>query len=97
MTAPDVEVGARLGRALVEERLAACANVIPAMQSVYRWRGAIERAQEAVVILKTRSALVERLTQRVKTLHSYECPCVVAIPLSGGNEEFLQWITKETS
>ena len=81
---------------IVEERLAACANVIPGMTSVYRWEGRIEQGAETVLIFKTQAALVERLTARVRSLHSYDCPCVVALPVAGGNPAFLDWIAAET-
>ena len=85
-----------IGRAVVEERLAACANVLDGMTSIYWWRGALEQAGEAVLILKTRAELVERLTARIKELHSYECPCVIALPIAAGDAAYLDWITRET-
>lgn len=96
VTAGSREAALGLGRALVEARLAACANVIPGMRSVYRWRGAIEEADEAVLIVKTRRALVDALTAKVRALHDYDCPCVVALPVIGGNPAFLDWIAAET-
>jgi periplasmic divalent cation tolerance protein len=86
----------RIGRTVVADRLAACANVLPGVTSVYRWQGEVQEDGETALILKTRSDLVERITQRVKELHSYDCPCVVALPIAGGNPDFLQWIAEET-
>ncbi len=86
----------RIGRTVVADRLAACANVLPGVTSVYRWQGEVQEDGETALILKTRSDLVERLTARVKELHSYDCPCVVALPIAGGNPDFLQWIAEET-
>lgn len=86
-----------IGRAVVEERLAACANIIPGMRSIYWWQGQIDRGDEAVLILKTRAELVARLTERVKALHSYTVPCVVALPIQAGNTAFLDWIEAETA
>jgi periplasmic divalent cation tolerance protein len=86
-----------IGRAVVEERLAACANVLDGMTSIYWWQGALEQAGEAVLILKTRTELVERLTARLKELHSYDCPCVIALPIAAGNAAYLDWIACETS
>ena len=86
----------RIGRAVVADRLAACANVLPGITSVYRWQGEIQEDGESSLILKTRSDLVARLTARVKELHSYDCPCVVALPITAGNPDFLQWIAEET-
>jgi periplasmic divalent cation tolerance protein len=96
MTASSVQEAQRLGRALVEERLAACVNVIPGMSSCYWWQGKIEEGRETVLIAKTRHALLERLTARVKALHSYTVPCVVALPIVGGNADYLRWIEEET-
>jgi len=86
----------RIGQTLVTERLAACANVLPGMQSCYRWEGKLVQANECVLILKTRQALVERAVARVKELHSDSVPCVVALPVLGGNPDFLAWIASET-
>lgn len=96
VTAADREAALALGRALVEERLAACANVIDGMESIYWWQGKLEQAREAVVILKTRAGLVAALTERVRALHDYDCPCVVALPIVGGNPDYLSWIAAET-
>ena len=96
MTASSAEEAETIAEALVGERLAACVNVIDGMRSTYRWEGAVQHDSETVVIAKTRRALVERLTARVKALHSYSCPCVVALPIVGGNPDFLSWIEEET-
>jgi periplasmic divalent cation tolerance protein len=96
MTAASTEEARRIGRALVEERLAACANVIPGMTSFYWWQGKIDEGQETVLIAKTREDLVAPLTQRVKALHSHSVPCVVALPILGGNPDYLEWIAGET-
>ncbi len=96
ITAESPEQAERIGRALVEERLAACANILPGMRSIYRWKGSIETAGETVLIAKTRTALTEALAKRVKELHSYEVPCVVVLPVSDGLPEFLRWIDEET-
>ena len=85
-----------IGRALVEARLAAGANVVDGVTSVFRWQGAIEEKQEAVLILKTRRDLVDEATARIKDLHSYDCPCVVSLAIAGGNGDYLDWIAKET-
>ena len=96
MTAGSLDEAERIGRALVAERLAACVNLLPAMQSIYRWKGELQQDAEVAMIAKTRTELVERLAERVLELHSYECPCVVAVPIEGGNPEFLEWVRKET-
>ncbi len=97
MTAADADEARRIGDALVAERLAACVNIIPGMTSVYRWQGGIRHDAEIVMIAKTRAELVERATARVRELHSYDCPCVVALPVVGGNPDFLSWIVEETN
>ncbi|MEQ8964637.1 MAG: divalent-cation tolerance protein CutA [Azospirillaceae bacterium] len=86
-----------VGRALIEARLAACVNVIPGMRSMYHWQGAVEEDEEIVVIAKTRAELLDRVTETIKAVHSYDCPCVVALPIEGGKPAFLDWIEAETS
>ena len=97
VTAPDKTAALKIGRTLVEERLAACANVFDGMTSVYRWQGKVQEDGEAVLIAKTHEELVPALTDRVRALHSYECPCVVALRVVGGSEPFLDWIAAETT
>ncbi|ACL05117.1 CutA1 divalent ion tolerance protein [Desulfatibacillum aliphaticivorans] len=96
MTAGSMEEARKIASALVEERLAACANILPQMESVYQWKGKIENDAEVVVIAKTKASLAEKLNARVLELHSYEVPCVVTMPITGGNPEFLAWIGEET-
>ena len=85
----------RIGQALVEEHLAACANIIDGMSSIYRWEGRLMQGNETVLIAKTIEAKVPTLIQRVKALHSYDCPCIVALPITDGNEAFLNWVAGE--
>jgi periplasmic divalent cation tolerance protein len=96
VTTGSREEALAIGRAVVGERLAACANVLDGMTSIYWWQGALEQAGEALLILKTRAELVERLTSRIRELHSYDCPCVVALPIDAGNPGYLDWIARET-
>jgi len=96
ITAGSPEEAKRIGRALVEERLAACINILPGMISIYRWQGAVETAEEAVLIAKTRADLFERLTARVKELHGYEVPCVVELRVGRGNPDYLAWLERES-
>jgi periplasmic divalent cation tolerance protein len=86
-----------ISRVLVEERLAAAVNVQYGVLSVYRWQGAVEEAPEVLLIAKTRTALVPQLTARVLALHSYQCPAVVAVPICGGNPDYLAWIEEQTA
>jgi periplasmic divalent cation tolerance protein len=97
MTASSREEARKIGRALVEERLAACANVIDGMESTYWWQGQLTEDREAVLIAKTRAELLPALTERVKALHSYSVPCVVALPILAGNPAYLDWLAAETS
>ena len=97
VTTGSKEEALRIGRILVEERLAACANVLDGMTSVYRWNGAVEQAEEAVLIAKTRSSLFDSLTERVRELHSYDTPCVVELTLARGNPDYLDWLWAETA
>jgi periplasmic divalent cation tolerance protein len=96
ITAKDKAQALTIGRALVEERLAACIHVWDGMTSVYRWQGVVEEATEAVLIAKTTESQIPAIVDRVKALHSYACPCVVAWPLETGNPAYLDWIEKET-
>ena len=96
ITAASREQAVAIGRALVEQRLAACANIFDGVRSLYWWQGAVQDDAEAVLIVKTHSALLERLIDRVKQLHSYDCPCIVARPITAGNAEYLAWIDAET-
>jgi periplasmic divalent cation tolerance protein len=97
ITAANTEEAEHIGRVLVTEQLAACANIFPVMHSVYRWKGAVETAQEAVLVAKTRDTLADALIARVKALHSYQVPCVVILPITAGLPDFLRWIDDETS
>lgn len=97
LTAADRDEALQIGRALVEARLAACVNVLPGMTSLYWWQGAIETAQEAVLIAKTRAELIPKLLEQVKALHSYRVPCVLALPILEGNPDYLEWLKRETA
>jgi periplasmic divalent cation tolerance protein len=96
VTTEKLDEAWRIGETLVAERLIACSNVLPGMQSCFRWEGKLVRSNECVLILKTREALVERVISRVKALHSATVPCVVALPVTAGNPDYLAWITRET-
>lgn len=95
VTAPDRDQALKLATLLVEERLAACANVHGAMTSVYWWQGKLQQESEVAVILKTRADQVEALIRRVGEIHSYSIPCVVAWPIAAGNPDFLAWVREE--
>ena len=97
ITAGSRDEARRIGRALVEERLAACANILDGMTSIYRWQGAVEEASEAVLIAKTRAELFDRLAARVRELHSYDVPCVVELKVGRGNPAYLDWLRDGTA
>jgi periplasmic divalent cation tolerance protein len=86
----------KIAKKVITDRLAACGNILGDTTSVYRWNDEIQVEQEVVLILKTRSELVEQLIAAINTLHSYECPCVVSLPIEDGNKTFLDWIARET-
>jgi len=96
VTASDLDEAERIGEAVVEARLAACANVLDGMRSIFRWQGSVQKGREAILILKTREDLFDNLKQRIVELHSYELPCVVAMSIATGHEPFLDWIASET-
>jgi periplasmic divalent cation tolerance protein len=81
---------------LLEQNKAACVNIIPAVDSHFRWEGKLETGQEALLIIKTQASLVDEVTSLVKTIHSYDVPEVIALPIIGGNPEYLAWIDTET-
>ena len=96
MTAGSSEEARQIGRSLVEARLAACVNIIDNMTSVYRWEGAIEEDEEVVLIAKTTDVCLPNLIAHVKEKHSYDCPCIVSLPVEDGHQPFLDWIAAET-
>lgn len=96
ITTTDTDEASRISRALIEGRLAACTNILPSMQSVFFWENRVEHESEAVLIAKTRMELIDELTAAVKEVHSYTVPCVIALPIVGGNPDFIQWIFDET-
>jgi periplasmic divalent cation tolerance protein len=95
VTAPDAETAAQLGRALVEERLAACANILPGLRSIYRWQGAVQDDAEVLMLIKTTAAAQPHLTQRILQLHPYDTPEVVALPIVAGADGYLGWLVTQ--
>lgn len=96
ITVSSKEEGIEIGRSLVDEKLCACANVIDGLTSIFRWEEEVQTENEAVLIAKTRRDLVEAATDLVLLEHSYDCPCIVALPIVGGNPTFINWIGDET-
>ena len=97
VTAGNAAEAEKIASVIVEERLAACANILGQITSIFRWEGQLQNESEVALILKSQPRLIENLTARVIELHSYDCPCVVALPITGGNPNFLRWIFEETS
>lgn len=95
VTAPTVDEAERMGRTLVEERLAACVNLIPGITSFYWWEDQVQREGEVLLLVKTQSRLLERLVTRVRELSGYEVPATSALPVVGGNPEYLRWVVQE--
>jgi periplasmic divalent cation tolerance protein len=97
ITAPDAETATRLARALVEERLAACVNVVPGVRSIYRYQGALHEDAETLLIVKTRAERAAALEARVRALHPYELPEVLRLAAAGGSPPYLNWVLEETA
>ncbi|MDD3275622.1 MAG: divalent-cation tolerance protein CutA [Kiritimatiellales bacterium] len=95
VTAPTREAAEQIAEAVVTEHLAACANILDGVISFFHWDGKLCREKEAVLILKTTEEKTDALTARIQELHSYECPCIVVLPIEGGNPDFLDWIVRE--
>ena len=96
VTVPDMDLARRLAKAGLEAKLAACANIVPAIESHYWWEGKLERSKEALVIFKTRQEMLPKLEQIVRDVHSYDTPEFVALPLIAGSRKYLAWIENIT-
>lgn len=97
VTAPSLPQAKQLARNLLQERLVACVNLVPGVASMYWWEGHLEEAEEVLMILKTRSSLLQSLGQRVRELHPYSVPEFLSWPLGPGNPEYLDWLAAETA
>jgi periplasmic divalent cation tolerance protein len=91
-TFPDAETANRIAKTLVEEKFAACANVIPAVQSIYRWKGKVETAGEVMVFFKTTQDRVAAFEERLRSLHPYEVPELICFNVDGGSPDYLRWV-----
>ncbi len=98
ITTKDKDEAKKIGEILVKEHLTACVNIIEGMESIYRWKGKVEQSKECILIAKAPYHNVKTITERVKVLHSYDCPCIISLPLSEqeGNEAYQRWLIKET-
>ena len=97
VTAPDEEEAARLAEAVVSERLAACVNLVRGIESIYRWEGKVTRDREVLLIIKTTRERYEELERRVKELHSYNTPEVIAFKIERGSKEYLDWLRESVT
>ncbi len=96
ITTENMEEAREVGKVLIKEKLVACVNMLENMESMFMWEGDFQNEKEVVLIAKTKATLVDELIQKVKEVHSYDCPCIVTLPLEGGNQAFLDWINEET-
>jgi len=96
-TIGKIQDARRIAKILVEEQLVACVNIIPKIESVYKWKDKIENDEEVVIIAKTVDANVKKTIQRIKRLHSYELPDIIVLPIIGGLKDYLEYIANETS
>lgn len=95
-TIDNIQDGRKIAHTLIEEQLVACVNIIPNIESVYRWKGKIENDEEIIMIIKTKDANVKKTIQRIKQLHSYELPNIIVLPIIGGLKDYLNYIENET-
>lgn len=96
VTAPDGDSAALIARTLVAERLAACVNLVSAVRSIYRWEGSVEEDEEVLLVVKTRAGRTEALAERIRALHPYAVPEVLALTAGGGSAAYLDWVRAET-
>ena len=95
-TFPDMATAERIGSDLVTMKCAACVNILPGMQSIYQWKGRVEKASEVVMIIKTRESAAQRVISEVKNHHPYDTPALLVLNVSGGHAGYLKWLLKET-
>jgi periplasmic divalent cation tolerance protein len=97
VTCGSIGEARKIGRSVVEKKLAACANIVPGLESIYRWKGKVERAREVLVLMKTTATRLAKLEREVKRVHSYEVPEFIALPLTAGSRDYLTWIEQNAS
>jgi len=96
VTCASIAEARKIARKVVEKKLAACANILPGVESIYRWKGKVERTREVLMILKTSAARLPELEREVKRLHSYDVPEFIALPIAAGSKEYLRWVGGNT-
>ena len=97
VTTENIAQASQIGRILIEDRLAACVNIIDRMKSIYWWNGKIEESDEAILIVKTQSSLVGSVIKRIGELHHADTPCAIELAVNQGNQDFLDWVKSETA
>ena len=97
MTAKDKAQARDIGSFLVKSRLVACVNILDRMNALYFWQGEFQDDEEAVVIAKTTEAMADQVVDAVRKRHTYDCPCIVTLPITGGNPDFIQWIVDQVT
>ncbi len=96
VTTPELHEAQRIAGLLLNERVAACVNIVPALQSSFWWQGKVDSADESLLIVKTKATLLDELIEMVRKNHSYDVPEIIALPIVGGNEDYLKWLDEET-
>ncbi|MFZ3091019.1 MAG: divalent-cation tolerance protein CutA [Nitrospirota bacterium] len=92
ITASSIDEAKKIGNALMEERLIACVNIIPQVESIFYWQEKVCNEKEALMIIKTRKSLINDIIKRVKSIHSYSVPEIIALPIISGSEDYLKWV-----
>lgn len=95
ITTADAEEAYRIADILVKERKAACVNILPGVNSLFRWQGKLEKANESLLVVKSQASLLEEIVKLVKEHHSYDVPEIIALPIISGNPDYLEWLAKE--
>lgn len=96
VTCASLQQARKIGRSVVEKKLAACANIMPRIESIYRWKGRLEQSREVLLLFKTTAARLRPLEREVKRIHTYEVPEFIALPLASGSQAYLKWIEQNT-